>query len=71
MSCFQVGWFPPKRSVDQETTRTTDVSFEDENEADAVDSRVDDNSTANTVEAKVINGHAEQDAIDQMMLPYL
>ncbi|GAN06305.1 hypothetical protein MAM1_0119d05785 [Mucor ambiguus] len=49
----------------------TDVSFEDENEGDAVDSRVHDNGTANAVEAKVINGHAKQEAIDPMMLPYL
>ncbi|GAN10626.1 hypothetical protein MAM1_0377d10170 [Mucor ambiguus] len=48
-----------------------DVFFKDENEGDAVDSRVDDNGTANAVETKFINGHAEQDTIAQMMLPYL
>ncbi|GAN03457.1 hypothetical protein MAM1_0041d02910 [Mucor ambiguus] len=30
----------------------------------------DDNGAAKAVEAKVINGHAKQEAIDQMMLPY-
>ncbi|GAN02940.1 hypothetical protein MAM1_0031c02390 [Mucor ambiguus] len=49
----------------------TDVSFEDENEGDTVDSRVHDNDTANSVEATVINGHVEQEAIVQMMLSYL
>ncbi|GAN01440.1 hypothetical protein MAM1_0007d00873 [Mucor ambiguus] len=48
-----------------------DVFFEDENETDAVDSRVDGNGTANAVKAEVINGHAKQEAIDQIMLPYL
>ncbi|GAN07608.1 hypothetical protein MAM1_0168d07108 [Mucor ambiguus] len=49
----------------------TNVSFKDENEGDAVDSKANDNGAANTIEAIVINGHAEQEAIDQMMLPYL
>ncbi|GAN05572.1 hypothetical protein MAM1_0095c05043 [Mucor ambiguus] len=42
-----------------------------ENEGDAVDSKANNNGTANIVDAKVINGHAEQEAIEQMMLPYL
>ncbi|GAN05037.1 hypothetical protein MAM1_0080c04506 [Mucor ambiguus] len=49
----------------------TNNSFKDENEGDAVDSKANNNGTANTVEAKVINGHAEQEAMDQMMLPDL
>ncbi|GAN05729.1 hypothetical protein MAM1_0100c05203 [Mucor ambiguus] len=49
----------------------TNVSFKDENEADTVDSKANNNGTANAIEAKVINGHTEQEAIDQMMLPYL
>ncbi|GAN05460.1 hypothetical protein MAM1_0092d04931 [Mucor ambiguus] len=50
----------------------TNVSFEDEDEGDGVDSKANVNGTANAVEAKVINdGHAKQKAIDQMMLPYL
>ncbi|GAN09158.1 hypothetical protein MAM1_0247d08680 [Mucor ambiguus] len=49
----------------------TNDSFKDDNEDDAVDSKVNNNGTANAVEAKVINGHAEQEAIDQMTLPYL
>ncbi|GAN03017.1 hypothetical protein MAM1_0032d02467 [Mucor ambiguus] len=49
----------------------TNNSFKDENEGDAVDSKANNNGTANAVEAKVINGHAEQGAIYQMMLPYL
>ncbi|GAN11603.1 hypothetical protein MAM1_0740c11177 [Mucor ambiguus] len=49
----------------------TNDSFKDENEGDAIDSKANNNGTANTVEAKVINGHAEQEAIYQMMLPYL
>ncbi|GAN11821.1 hypothetical protein MAM1_1043d11430 [Mucor ambiguus] len=40
-------------------------------EGDAVDSKADSNGAAIAVEAKVINGHAEQEAIYQMMLPYL
>ncbi|GAN00655.1 hypothetical protein MAM1_0001d00077 [Mucor ambiguus] len=46
-------------------------SFKNENEGDAVDSKAKNNGTANAVEAKVINDHAEQEAIDQMVLPYL
>ncbi|GAN06485.1 hypothetical protein MAM1_0125d05969 [Mucor ambiguus] len=49
----------------------TNLSFEDEDEGNTVDIKADDNGTANTVEAKVINGHAEQEAIYQVMLPYL
>ncbi|GAN02493.1 hypothetical protein MAM1_0023d01937 [Mucor ambiguus] len=50
---------------------STNVSFKNENEGDSVDSDADDNGAANAVKVKVINGHAEQEAIDQMMLPYL
>ncbi|GAN07300.1 hypothetical protein MAM1_0156c06796 [Mucor ambiguus] len=49
----------------------TNGSFKVENEGDAVDSKANNNGNANAVEAKVINGQAEQEAIDQMMLPYL
>ncbi|GAN11207.1 hypothetical protein MAM1_0505d10766 [Mucor ambiguus] len=49
----------------------TNDSLKDENEGDAVDIKANNNGTANEVEAKVINGYAEQEAIDQMMLPYL
>ncbi|GAN09979.1 hypothetical protein MAM1_0308c09512 [Mucor ambiguus] len=43
----------------------TNVSLEDKNECDAVDSKADDsNSTANVVEGKVINCHAKQEATD-------
>ncbi|GAN11234.1 hypothetical protein MAM1_0511c10793 [Mucor ambiguus] len=48
----------------------TNVSFEDEDEGDTIDIKADDNGTANAVEAKVVNGHAEQEAIGQMMLLY-
>ncbi|GAN03933.1 hypothetical protein MAM1_0051c03389 [Mucor ambiguus] len=44
-------------------------SFKNENEGGAVDSKANNNGTANAVEAKVINGHAEQKDICQMMLP--
>ncbi|GAN10318.1 hypothetical protein MAM1_0343c09856 [Mucor ambiguus] len=52
----------------------TNVSFEDKNEGDAVDSRVVDNinngTTINAVEAKVINGyHVEQDTTDDVASP--
>ncbi|GAN05509.1 hypothetical protein MAM1_0094d04980 [Mucor ambiguus] len=49
----------------------TNVSFEDENEGgDVVDSKTDNNSgTANAVEAKVINNHAEQETTDDVALP--
>ncbi|GAN03072.1 hypothetical protein MAM1_0033d02523 [Mucor ambiguus] len=50
---------------------TTNTSFENENKANNVDSKVNDDGTANAVEDTVIDGHAEQEAIDQMMLPYL
>ncbi|GAN03439.1 hypothetical protein MAM1_0040d02892 [Mucor ambiguus] len=49
----------------------TNDSFKDENEDDAVNSKANNNDTGNAVEAKVIHGHAEQEAIDQKMLPYL
>ncbi|GAN09371.1 hypothetical protein MAM1_0263d08897 [Mucor ambiguus] len=49
----------------------TNDSFKDENEGDAADSKTNSNGAANEVEAKVINGHAEQEAIYQMVLPYL
>ncbi|GAN03584.1 hypothetical protein MAM1_0043d03039 [Mucor ambiguus] len=49
----------------------TNDSFKDENEGDAVESKANNNGTANAVQAKVISGHAEQEAIDQMLLPYL
>ncbi|GAN06702.1 hypothetical protein MAM1_0133c06190 [Mucor ambiguus] len=49
----------------------TNDSFKDENEGDAVDSKANNNGTANTVEAKVINGHAEQETTtkDDVALP--
>ncbi|GAN09209.1 hypothetical protein MAM1_0250c08731 [Mucor ambiguus] len=56
-----------RHDVNMPLNIATIVSFEDENKGDAVD----DNGLANAVEAKVINGHAEQEAIDQMMLLYL
>ncbi|GAN10532.1 hypothetical protein MAM1_0366d10074 [Mucor ambiguus] len=49
----------------------TNDSFKDGNEGDAVDIKANNNGTTNAVEAKVINGLAEQDAIYQMTLPYL
>ncbi|GAN09376.1 hypothetical protein MAM1_0263c08902 [Mucor ambiguus] len=49
----------------------TNVFFEDESEGDAVDSKADDNGTADAVEAKVVNGHTEQEPTTHMMLPYL
>ncbi|GAN08691.1 hypothetical protein MAM1_0218d08206 [Mucor ambiguus] len=49
----------------------TNDSFKDEKEGDTADIKADNNDTANAVEVKVINGHAQQEAIDQMMLPYL
>ncbi|GAN11680.1 hypothetical protein MAM1_0808c11261 [Mucor ambiguus] len=44
----------------------TSVSFEDENEGDATDSKAYGNggTANNAVEAKVINGHAGQEATD-------
>ncbi|GAN05813.1 hypothetical protein MAM1_0102d05289 [Mucor ambiguus] len=49
----------------------TNISFEDENEDDVVDSKSNDNdTTANSVEAnKGINGYAEQEATDDVALP--
>ncbi|GAN03296.1 hypothetical protein MAM1_0038d02749 [Mucor ambiguus] len=55
----------------QPTSTLFTAIFKDKNEGDAVDSKANNNGTANAVEAKVIHGHAEQEAIDQMMLPYL
>ncbi|GAN10148.1 hypothetical protein MAM1_0325c09685 [Mucor ambiguus] len=48
----------------------TNVSFEDENEGgDDVDKNANGNGgTADAVEAKVINGHAEQEATDAVVL---
>ncbi|GAN04615.1 hypothetical protein MAM1_0069d04076 [Mucor ambiguus] len=47
----------------------TNVSFEDEDEGDAVDSKADDNSAANAGKYKVINnGHAKQEATDDVAL---
>ncbi|GAN03036.1 hypothetical protein MAM1_0032d02486 [Mucor ambiguus] len=40
----------------------TDISSEDKNGSNAVGSKVDDNGTANAVEAKAIYGHVEQEA---------
>ncbi|GAN11434.1 hypothetical protein MAM1_0603d10997 [Mucor ambiguus] len=48
----------------------TNGSFEDDEEGGAVDNKANDNGTANnTVEAKVINGHAEQEATDDVVFP--
>ncbi|GAN06084.1 hypothetical protein MAM1_0111c05561 [Mucor ambiguus] len=49
----------------------TNVSFEDENEGNAVASKANDNGTANTVEATtvIISGHAKQEATDDVALP--
>ncbi|GAN05821.1 hypothetical protein MAM1_0102d05297 [Mucor ambiguus] len=48
----------------------TNISFEDENEDDVVDSKSNDNDTANSVEAnKGINGYAEQESTDDVALP--
>ncbi|GAN08342.1 hypothetical protein MAM1_0200c07851 [Mucor ambiguus] len=58
------------KNVNMTLNIATDISFENENEGDIVDSRVDDNGTTSAAEATVINGHAEQEAIYQMMLPY-
>jgi hypothetical protein len=49
----------------------TNDSFKDKNEGDSVDSKSNSNGTANEVEAIVINGHAEQEVMGQMMLPFL
>ncbi|GAN04197.1 hypothetical protein MAM1_0057d03657 [Mucor ambiguus] len=53
-----------------EQSTVCNVSFEDEDDGDAVDIKADYNGIANAVEAKVTNGHVEQETIDQMMLPY-
>jgi hypothetical protein len=42
----------------------TSVSFEYEHKRDAVDIMSNSNGTANAVEAKVINGHVEQETVD-------
>ncbi|GAN01265.1 hypothetical protein MAM1_0006d00697 [Mucor ambiguus] len=47
----------------------TNASFEDKNEGNVVDSKADDNVIANAVEAKVINGHAEQETTYDVALP--
>ncbi|GAN07239.1 hypothetical protein MAM1_0153d06732 [Mucor ambiguus] len=48
----------------------TNVSFEGKNEDGVADSKAKDNGTANTVEAEVIiNGHAKQEATDDVPLP--
>ncbi|GAN01434.1 hypothetical protein MAM1_0007c00867 [Mucor ambiguus] len=48
----------------------TNVSFEDENEGDRVDSKANDNGTANAVKATIINdGHAKQEVTDAVALP--
>ncbi|GAN07525.1 hypothetical protein MAM1_0165d07024 [Mucor ambiguus] len=46
----------------------TNDFFENENEGDAVESRVVDNNsgTANAAEAKALNGHAEQETADDV-----
>ncbi|GAN11890.1 hypothetical protein MAM1_1209d11513, partial [Mucor ambiguus] len=38
----------------------TNAPFKDENEGNAVDIKANDNDTTNAVEAKAIDGHAEQ-----------
>ncbi|GAN10987.1 hypothetical protein MAM1_0443c10538 [Mucor ambiguus] len=50
---------------------STNVSFESENESDAIDSKADGNGTINSVEATtvIISGHAEQEATDDVVLP--
>ncbi|GAN03343.1 hypothetical protein MAM1_0039d02796 [Mucor ambiguus] len=50
---------------------TTNDSLEGENKGDAVDSKADNNGTANAVEATtvIISGHAEQKATDDVALP--
>ncbi|GAN05622.1 hypothetical protein MAM1_0097c05094 [Mucor ambiguus] len=47
---------------------STNASFENENEGDAVDSRVVDNNngTANTVEANLLKGYVEQETTDDV-----
>ncbi|GAN11905.1 hypothetical protein MAM1_1240c11529 [Mucor ambiguus] len=55
--------------VDMPLSIAGNVSFEDENESDAADSKADDNGTAIAVEAIVINGHAEQEATYDVAFP--
>ncbi|GAN08954.1 hypothetical protein MAM1_0234d08474 [Mucor ambiguus] len=48
----------------------TNVSFEDEDEGDAVDSKANDNVIADAVKTtKVMNSHVKQDATDDVVLP--
>ncbi|GAN10246.1 hypothetical protein MAM1_0334c09784 [Mucor ambiguus] len=49
----------------------TNASFEDKNEVDTVDRKVNDSGTVNAVEATtvIISGHAEQEATDDVALP--
>ncbi|GAN03911.1 hypothetical protein MAM1_0051c03367 [Mucor ambiguus] len=61
---------PLSSSENSENVNNRDNN-KNENEGDAVDSEANNNGIANAVEAKVINRHTEQEAIDQMMLPYL
>ncbi|GAN00634.1 hypothetical protein MAM1_0001c00056 [Mucor ambiguus] len=57
--------------VNMSVNIATNVSFEDENEVGAVDSKANDNDTANAVETTtvIISGHAEQEATDDVALP--
>ncbi|GAN08487.1 hypothetical protein MAM1_0207d07999 [Mucor ambiguus] len=48
----------------------TNISFEDENEGDIVNNKADDKGTANAVEAKVADGYTEQEATDDVVLPF-
>ncbi|GAN02978.1 hypothetical protein MAM1_0032d02428 [Mucor ambiguus] len=51
---------------------STNVSFKDENEGDAVDGKADDDGTAHAVEAKVsVNAMPNKRLLLQMMLSYL
>jgi hypothetical protein len=54
--------------VDKPLNIATNVSFEDEDERDFFDFKAADNGTANAVEVKAINSHAEPETINQMML---
>ncbi|GAN11271.1 hypothetical protein MAM1_0521c10830 [Mucor ambiguus] len=49
----------------------TNDPFKDKNEGDTVDSKANDNGTANAIEATavIISGHAEQEATDDVSLP--
>ncbi|GAN07133.1 hypothetical protein MAM1_0150c06626 [Mucor ambiguus] len=48
----------------------TNLSFEDENGGDAVDSKANDNGTASVVEVTVINtGHSKQEVTNAVALP--